>query len=184
VAPWTARNWRVAHRFIPVGIGGGVYLYLGTMPSVLNNTFDSSAFPELKRYLDTHAPVEERIAVDQEFRKKAVDIIEHQPLSWASLATRRAIKLWAASHVSALEPRQFPSLFRAAWTLLSVLLVLLAAWGFWRSTEKLALLPFAVVPLYFTLVHTPISSGARYVVPSWPFVLILAAVGTRTRRNS
>src|SRR5207237_395785 len=100
VAPWTARNWRVAHRFIPVDIG------------------------------------------------------EHHPLSYASLSTRRAIRLWAASHVSALEPRQFSSVIRVGWTALSTLLVLIAAWGFWRATpaQRRALLPFAVVPLYLTLV--------------------------------
>ena len=50
--------------------------------------------------------------------------------------------------------------------------------GNWRASpaERRKLLPFALVPIYLTLVHTPISSGARYVVPGWHFVLILAAL--------
>ena len=44
----------------------------------------------------------------------------------------------------------------------------------WRSWW--ALVPFAVYPVYATLVHAPLSSGARYVVPVWPQLLCLGVV--------
>lgn len=181
VAPWTARNYAVTHRFIPVGIGGGIYLWLGTRAMSSTNTIPESEIPaEIlathKRLLAPTTPVEERIKIDAEFTAMGKAAIAAAPAPYIKYSLIRGFRLWVASHIDTLktEPASLRP-FGLLWALVNLGLAALSPLLSPRSSYR-HLYPFAVIPLYFTIVHMPISSGARYSILAWPQVLCLSAV--------
>jgi 4-amino-4-deoxy-L-arabinose transferase-like glycosyltransferase len=179
VAPWTARNFGVLRRFVPVGIGGGVYIYLATLPSDENGvTFpDAPDRKLLDRYLDPDLPTKERVHIDDDFRARGNAEIKAHPGSFVRLASKRPFRMWVSSHAGELRSPP-PRVVRLGIALIALLLVMLA-------TISVVIVPRALrppiallwmVPAYVTVAHTPIMSGGRYTVPAWPFVMVLAIV--------
>lgn len=176
VAPWTARNYQLAHKVIPVGIGGGVFLWIGTLPTgegnaaVISDPADKAAFD---RYLEPTISIDERIAIDAAFGARGKERIRQAPGQFVKASLVRGVRLWVATHSAELASP--PRLMKPLMGLLTVVSLALAAASGWLLRGSFRwLFPFAVVPLYVTLVHMPIGSGARYAIPAWPCVLCLA----------
>ena len=188
MAPWALRNRAIAGSLVPVTTGGGVFLYLATLPA------DSSGLPviddeadraQLSRYRSPLASAAEKLAIDRDFRTRARARIARRPFSYALSCGVRMVRLWAASHTSVLK-RLPPRPVRFAAALFSAVLVAAASAAVIAMPAILrqALAVFWVVPLYVTIAHAPLASGARYAVPAWPYVLCLAGIGfARSQRE-
>lgn len=173
VLPWTVRNYVVSGKLIPVGIGGGVFLYVGSVDSLTSE--EALAFDS---YLAPMTPVSERIEIDREFGRRAWVELRARPLRNVVAGAKRGLHLWVSSHAATLGGGM-NVLLRGAVTLHSVIMIGLAILAFLLSPRglRLELAPLVCIPVYTTLIHLPINSGARYAVPAWPSVLALAAIG-------
>lgn len=187
VAPWALRNREVAGRATPSGLGSGYFLYAATLPRASDGvwiTTDPADRRAADRYLNHETSVTDRLAVDRDFRRRALERIRHQPVAYAASCAARSVRLWVSSHAESIRPVAVPRPVRVALALGAasvVLLALSAAWlprGPWRAAAAVV----ALVPVYTTLVHAPIASGSRYSVVAWPFVWTLAALAWTARR--
>lgn len=186
--PWTLRNAQVAHRPDPTGLGSGLFLYAATLPRaadgvpLIDDPRDQAA---AARYLDYDTPVTERVALDADFRRRAVERIRARPIAYLSAWAPRAVRLWVSSHAEALRPLFIPRPLRAAIALAfgAVALIALSALALPAGPLRGTALALALVPAYTTLVHMPLASGSRYSVPAWPFVWSLAALAVGARRR-
>jgi 4-amino-4-deoxy-L-arabinose transferase-like glycosyltransferase len=180
VLPWTVRNHRLTGRVIPVGIGGGAFLYLGTMPADAAGLpiVDADELQKFEHYLDRATPLQERIRADRAMGAEALARIGRDPVAYIALCARRAVRLWLTSHASMFPGGDLPRAAKGALAAFAGLLWGAGAYGLWRVSPSVrrSLLPMAALPVYFTLVHMPIVSGGRYAVPAWPFVLTLASL--------
>ncbi len=177
VAPWTARNWTLLHRFVPVGIGGGTYIYLAMQPADENGVTHPSPDDRrlLDRYLDPNLSTEERVAIDDDFRRRGKEAIAAHPATFVRLAAMRPFRLWVSSHAGELKtpPPRLIRLGIAFGALVLVLLATVAPFVVARPLRPTVALLWTV-PAYVTAAHTPIMSGGRYAVPAWPLVIVLA----------
>jgi hypothetical protein len=182
--PWSYRNWVVSGRFIPVGVGGGLYLYLATLPvNSANVPQENEADIKQHAYINDMgehpAAVQEKIAIDKDFRERAKERIKAEPVSYFKLSVLRVLRYWFSSHVSAVSLKLTDSfLLKFFLFSISFVLVNLAILSSFLVSKKtlIEFSPLLLMLLYFTGVHSLINSGARYSVPVWPYILILASV--------
>jgi hypothetical protein len=183
ILPWTYRNYRLTGEVIPVGIGGGPYIYLSTKPI---DQYGVPAVTEeemrlVHEWLGPHTPTQRRIEIDRLFRERGKARIAEDPYAFAKLVPVRAVRMWFSSHADTVrnQARGIPRSVRivAAVGLGGLFCVAVAGWFLSLRSVGWALWPLAAVPTYLTLAHAPIASGGRYVAPAWPCVLCLAAFG-------
>ncbi|MBI4370714.1 MAG: glycosyltransferase family 39 protein [Elusimicrobia bacterium] len=169
LVPWTARNWAVYRRFIPVSVQGGWNLYEGQTVDPEGIRFErASAMGEEARALGLSDP----FAVDAHFAQKAKAWIQGEPLEFLRLCARKAVRFWRpapeAPHGLAvrLGAGAFAVLVFAA--ALLGLRPVLAAPGAWFLLAWV---------LHLNLLHSVFASNLRYRLPVEPVLLILAGAG-------
>lgn len=168
IAPWTARNWRVYHRFVPVSVQGGWNFYEGL-------TVD----PEQVRHARAEAMGEEARALgldsvqaDEHFARKAKDFIREHPAEFLRLCAVKAARFWRLAP----EPPHglLTRLAAGAFTL-----VLFA--GALLGLRRAAAVPAAWFALawvaHLNLLHAVFASNLRYRLPVEPVVAVLAGLG-------
>ncbi len=179
VAPWTARNYHVFGRFIPVSANSGSNLWMGNNPES-KGTYQPLP-PEVKE-MDTGTR-------DDHLKKKAVEYMLSHPGRTIALALRKL----AITHSS--------ETIGVVWNVAALNRVVgergvwwlkLVSAGFWLlmlgcgvigvfvvlRREGLAGIvhPAVILWAYFAAVHAVIVAQDRYHLPSVPFIAMLAAV--------
>jgi hypothetical protein len=169
VAPWTLRNYVVSHKFIPVGTGFGVALWMG-------NCYPSKALgldfehPALRAIIGQESPI--GYEQDRLLRKEAIKAIVSNPREFVRLFFVKIARLWWAYDYSP-GKEAFQEYF-----LLQNVLIFFAMFGMayslfhWRRTIIL------ISTLgYFTLILAIIKPVKRHTLPLMPYVIIFAAYG-------
>lgn len=213
VLPWTARNFFVTERFIPVSEGRlGLSLWMGTWAidaeftksdATGTRVYPPQAFRnEEEQRLVAHASASstDPKESDRIFRKLAMDRIGDEPLAVLGRSIARAPRLWLGTRfeIFNLNAKWFPygsGSWRLAKSLLwgvNALLLTLGMLGFylaWR--ERSAALWLALPIVYTAAVYFPLNSfESRYSQPVFPFVLVFAGIALATiaqwhfRRNT
>jgi 4-amino-4-deoxy-L-arabinose transferase-like glycosyltransferase len=178
-APWTLRNFRVFHAFVPLRSVFGLTLWLGThdqstgaWPGRLH-PIDNAA--ERARYVDLG-----ELAYMREKQNQALGIIADHPGRELRAAWSHGLAIWTggSSHPVA------DFLKTDSWTFRGILLFnVLAACAalagvavLCRSSNPYAF-PLAVFPLIFPLLYYFTLGIARYRLPMDPALFLLAAAG-------
>lgn len=162
--PWTARNFLLLGKFVPLNTQGGNNFYLANNPLSVGGTVRVNDLIAAGAF---HlGETEDEIAYSREYGRKALSFIRSRPLRFLGLSLRRLAWFY---HLD----RHNPSLILAA-ALWSALLLGLAgallARG-WKGRPALFLLGI----LSFTLVHSIFLPEGRYRLPVMPFVYAFAA---------
>jgi hypothetical protein len=177
--PWTLRNYKVFHAFVPLRSVMGLQLWLGnnaqTTPLWLGHLhpiFDSS---EREKYTEMG-----ELAYMEEKRNLALAYMEENPRRVVELTWRRFLTVWSGG--TAYPVRDFLRV-RDLWFRYVLLFNILAAIGalagivlLWRRQSSEYTFPLGVAvlvfpwPYYLTLVEP------RYRLPIDPVVLLLLAV--------
>jgi len=175
--PWTVRNYKVFHAFVPLRSVMGLQLWLGnnalTTPLWLGHLhpiFDSS---EREKYTEMG-----EIAYMQEKRNLAVKYMEDNPRRVIDLSWRRFLTVWSGGTA---YPVRDLLRNRDPWFRYVLLFNLVAAIGalvgivvLWRSHSAYTL-PLALAPLLFPLPYYLTLVEPRYRLPIDPVVLLLLA---------
>jgi hypothetical protein len=90
ILPWTARNYRELHAFVPISTNGGPTLLGGNNPSA--NGGDAENDPLMRRL--PHA-VADQVAADREARALAFAWIREHPVQWLVSLPKKIWWLWA-----------------------------------------------------------------------------------------
>lgn len=179
LAPWTLRNLREFHAFIPVSTGGGELFYMGTTPET-DGRWDNTQWATLRgRVLDAEADRLgrdlDRVEVDKALLRAGLDNWKRDFGGSALIALKRVWRLCFLPVIS--EDR---SLVRFGFFVALLALYALAlpsglaglrAGSGPRTLAGAMLVALAVNVLALSLFYT----NSRYFEPVRPLVLILAA---------
>ena len=183
IAPWTARNYAVSGRFVPVHASlalplacGDLYASkalinpLDTTPSIkevyeeLDRITRESGLGELHYHQQT---VQQEIDLDRAATQHYRDKMLADPLRFLGLSLIRAIQFWF------LSTNPFFSLFMIAVNGAAILLALRGLAGMAGDKRTLAL----VVITAYVAVHAAIIGQVRFTAPLQPLLMTLAAGG-------
>ncbi len=168
IAPWTARNWTVYHRFVPISVQGGWNFYEGLTvdPDQVRHARAEAMGDEARSLgLDT-------VGADAYFAAKAEKEIAADPLWFARLCAVKAARFWRLAP----EPPhgQGVRLAAGAFTLVLFSGALLGLRAAMKATGAWFALAWVA---HLNLLHAVFASNLRYRLPVEPLVAVLAGLG-------
>ncbi len=169
MAPWTARNWRVYHRFVPVSVQGGWNFYEGMTTDLVQ--IRGARADAMGREADALG-LKDPFSRDAHFAAKAEAWIAAHPLGFLRICAVKAVRFWrpAPEPPHGLLVRLGAGLFALvlfAGALLG-LRAAAAAPGGWFLLAWIAQL---------NLLHAVFASNMRYRLPLEPVLAVLAGLG-------
>lgn len=192
VSPWTIRNYRVMHGFVPVATHGGQTLWGGTGPAD-GVCLGAWAYPVASvqgpKPEDEHIPVvseqtyqkitalQDRLSKmdevhqDRTLNAEAIKEIKAHPGRYAFLAVKKFFRLWFNLC------DDFPASWRTyAIAAINLVLLFFAVCGYRRAKADYRLkLVSMYLCGYTTIMSMLIFAHVRYSYPVMPFVIIFAA---------
>jgi 4-amino-4-deoxy-L-arabinose transferase-like glycosyltransferase len=192
LAPWTARNYAVLDRFVPVTTGGGKALFVATyLPGdgrqqlvkrqliaryhgkrdlPYEQVRDTAMEPLLDRVAERYPDLGRDAALArigrENFRKYATE----QPFDYAWMVIRKIQNMWDRGSSTAMSPK-----FWFAYHKVLVFWALAALIGLaWR--RRWEALPIGLTVLGITLIGGLLLAVPRRALPLMPFVIALAGV--------
>ena len=176
--PWTARNYSVFHRFVPLRSVFGLQLWLGNNPQAkppwlgdLHPINDSS---EREKYIEMGEMDYMRLK-----KRQAIRYIEDHPGHEAWLFGQRFVSIWSGGTS---EPLHDFEQNDSVWFRYVLLFNILAAIGALLGIVLLALgrsmyaFPLAAFPVIFPCAYYATLALPRYRLPIDPIVLLLLAI--------
>ena len=176
--PWTIRNWRVFHAFIPLRSVLGLQLWCGNNPDAkvvwLGGQHPIHDQAERNHYIETG-----EVAYMREKERNAIDYIATHPAHEAQLIAGRFVSIWTAG-----TPTPVSDFLRtrSAWFRYVLLFNIVVALGtlaglvilFTRGSPFA--LPISVYPVVFPWAYYLTLALPRYRHPIEPVLLLLTAV--------
>lgn len=187
IAPWTARNYLVFHKLIPITSDMGRAFAGAMIPYQERENFRKKVRPELEKMMD-----EEGKSFDEAAQKIALNEFKKDPLRYFKLMPQRFFLFWRPYSYSEMfgvkapsweymENKSYGPLFlKFALLTLNTLPLLLGVVGLFFIRDKWrTALPFLLIIAYFTVVHTIVhaGTGTRYHAPIMSAVFVLASLG-------
>jgi hypothetical protein len=183
VAPWTYRNWRVFHAFVPVSTAGGQNLFQGNTSIPRDETY---------RMVDA---VDGRIAQYHYAMAMGIQAIRDRQPWWALEKLREQMpNFWEADSLALIHVKRgaygevSPAaacvaavVVLAPYLLLLPLFALGLAMAVLARDRRLALLVLFLV--YYNALHVITHGFARYRLPVMPLVFLLAGWAWTERRG-
>ncbi len=176
--PWTIRNYRVFHQFVPLRSVLGLQLWLGNNDQT-QDIFRGDLHPiynaaEREKYISMG-----EIAYMQQKKQEAIAYMLSHPAREAHLITYRVISIWSGGTPYPLEDfLGTPSLrFRAvlAFNLVAALGTLCGIIILLRERSQFAV-PVAAFPLVYPWAYYLTLALPRYRLPIDPIVMLLLAI--------
>jgi 4-amino-4-deoxy-L-arabinose transferase-like glycosyltransferase len=160
VAPWTVRNYIHFKHLVPIQTLGGYHLLLASVPpEQLRHRHEKLVHPTGGWGTVTR---------DRAYYRAALRRIAADPLGFVRLMAGRLWRMWYLTHSGR---------FRTFLKVANTLLLGLAAWGVWLHRRKWpGLLPLFAILAYYVAVHTVIFAIFRYLLPTVPVLVMLAAL--------
>ena len=123
------------------------------------------------------------VALDEELRRRAIDLIRHDPLGWVARGALRSAELWGGDPPARDSGTTLPPTARALWYALNLSLLgvgIIGAIRLLRRPSVAAAIPLAIV-VFVWLLSFPLWAEGRYSLPAKPFLAIgaVAALGPR-----
>lgn len=191
ILPWTARNHSRFGVLLPVATGGSTCLYATGVEAeggTYQQGFEQIAvkWREFSASADFTLALNPDIRFDRELKKEGVQKIKEHPSTYLAVVLKRIPRYWLSSHSSVFgvdkplgEYRALgqwgPVISRAVLLVFHSAVFLLACLGLYyyrTSLRAWALLPLILV--YFNM-HALFDMCPRYLVPIFPYLLILCA---------
>jgi hypothetical protein len=192
LAPWTARNYLVLDRFVPVTTGGGKALFVATyLPGSgrqqlvkrqliaryygkkdipYTQVLNTEMAPLLDRVAKKYPDLSRDAALARIGRENFVKYASEQPLDYAWMVIRKIQNMWDRGSSPTMSPRFWFAYHKVLvfWALAALL-----ALAYRRRWEAL---PLGLTILGITLIGGLLLAVPRRALPLMPFVIALAGV--------
>lgn len=189
IGPWTIRNYRTFHRFVPIAVSQEKGFWLATHPG------------EFLEWDWRREPLKSYAALDpatrhQVLSREAWENLERHPFVYMRLCVKRFFRFWLGGH-SNMVPRWRHSLTESArrkaygvvlFKLLCLLINLsylvggaIGAVSCLRASRHAAVAGLVAVVGYVTIVHTLVFAAPRYHLPIIPILIVCFAYGLSRR---
>ena len=187
IAPWTVRNYKTFHQFIPTSVGAvGLNLFNGTYENgewqgwgkYPDNLFES---PEMKKEVKAW---ESKLVYhlrrgtiglqdyDQRFKAMALSAIMEDPIKCVGVWINRLPQLWYQNYIQMYTYREPSGIWFIFYFIFSALALILI-----KKEMRIFYAPIILLFVYMNLVYLPFHIEPRYSVTMYPGLCLLAALG-------
>jgi hypothetical protein len=182
VAPWTARNYIVFHKFVLVSANAGFNLYVGNNPGATGEFAEvPDASPEVEQnyheflaFSKTHDQVE----MDQFRYRSAANWILSHPIEVMRLDARKLWYHWFGREELGTQYHYAHGAFSTLYKAIAVLLLLLASYALYLLRDRKLRLLFVTLALYSSLISVIFFVQSRHrTLKIDPFMVPLATIG-------
>lgn len=193
-SPWIYRNYITFKRVIPLSVGVGTYIWLGTFPA---NRYDKD-LPVDQKLLNDYLVMEgaELLEKDAKWGMEGIERIKEEPFRYVYYCGQRSLVLLFSSYSHYVQiDRSFSEivedlrssrhiaesagliamlLVKGLLTIINIALILLGFLGMAMAIRRWkSIYPVFLVPIYIILVQSPLGYiNARYFLPAWPTLLL------------
>jgi 4-amino-4-deoxy-L-arabinose transferase-like glycosyltransferase len=198
IAPWTWRNHRELHAWIPVSTNGGITLLTGNNDSARGGyTPDDPLVRSIDPLKDT-----DEVAYDAQARRLGMDWIKANRLRFVALAPLKMWHLWGPDGEGQWAYETGSWAYRAAPHAFLIVRAINQVW-YWLLLAAFAIAPLRIarrridwwlvpyaVALFPTMIAVVFSGQSRFHYPAMPFVCLIAGwlladwIKARNRRTS
>ena len=177
VTPWTIRNYRVFHRFVPIATQGGLTLYASYWPPVKNGKFIWGNLPGTEDpNISAANSLRDEVAASKYLQHTTVERLRKQPTYFFRIIPSKMISLLVPLDWEVLS-HPIGTGRKVNWGY--ILIAIPALFGFillWRSPRKNQWLLWVIPGL--VLVQTIVFYGSpRFRLPAEPIAILCASVG-------
>ena len=169
VLPWTLRNFRIYHAFIPITIESGRLLYLGNNPRAIGGIGGW-----VRNDVDLFYPMDisnpHSLEADRIMLKRALHFMAKNPERTIFLMGKKFINMWRPYYVDAKR------ISKVAMGLPYIVIIILGILGIvlgFKAWPKTLFLCAIIV--YVALIHMVTIAEIRYRYPVMPFLIIFAS---------
>lgn len=177
VCPWTVRNYRVIHAFVPVATGSGLDFYWGNRPDLYHMTDE-----EARRFIPmaTDYSVEQ----DRQLMKQGMAYIREAPIRALGVFLLKFSALWLGGlgMDAILLPRGLPLPWGLRIPLMSVpygllLISAVAGWAWSTNDVRRRAYPVVLVLAVWTATYVIIVATRRHSMPVQVYEMLFSALG-------
>ncbi len=170
ILPWTIRNAFVFRRFIPVSVGSGFNLWVGSyLP--WNGDYNWKDFGDAEELVKGLTQID----ADQKFFAEGVKNIRSHPAAYALLCVKKLGRFWlqVPGGKQVLDKRPAAKMLVFAFQYLLLALFFLGVFFARKERNIRVYLPILMI-FYFTFVHLFLLAIPRYHLPVLPLVAAIA----------
>ena len=187
ITPWTVRNYKTFHQFIPTSVGAmGLNLFNGTYEiedwqgwgKYPDRLFKN---PEMKKEVKTWGgKLNFHIKrgtiglkeYDAKFKVLALNIIKEDPIKCFFVWIERLPRLWYQNYIQMYVYREPSGIWFIFYFIFSTLALILM-----QKEVRICCTPIFLLFLYMNLVYLPFHIEPRYSVTMYPGLCLLTAIG-------
>lgn len=185
ISPWTVRNFILFHKLIPVTVGLGRALWLGSYPQEWTEYhFDREPIKTL--YKEST-----QIEFNDKLMKMGIENIKNHPFLYLKFSIKKFFRFWITSHsntirgleesfVSTIQNKKYKILFqKLIFLAINMGIIFLGFLGiFITRRRKMVSLLLAII-IYKVLLHMALFSAPRFQIHIMPVMLVFSAVGAQ-----
>ncbi|MFA5339151.1 MAG: glycosyltransferase family 39 protein [Candidatus Omnitrophota bacterium] len=166
IAPWTVRNWKVAHRFIPISTTMGIGLYSSYVPKEgkLYGFIASDEVVEKSRSLGSEAAQSDFLA------KEALKYIKNNPLRVLKLEVLKTVYFWSVFDWEILGNGVYNYMY-------AFIMPFFILGIFVNSKRSWELAPVYLPIIYSFCVSLVFYGSPRFRLPIEPYIIMIGAAG-------
>ena len=170
ITPWSIRNYYLHKEFILVTAGSGLAFYIGSNPEATGGYI-----PTRSLYADDMSPMES----SQAFFKEGIQFAKEYPWRYISLGIKKMKLLWESPTDSFPFFHPILSKFTSS-SFYCFYYSLLAIGSLLIMTDRGLLTKLSLLFMFlalFTFTHFFFVGASRYLIPFYPFLYLIQAVG-------
>lgn len=174
LSPWTARNYKVFGRFIPVGVNAGGSFFRGNYDEGTLGSMGSNYDPRMPAEITAKYEGLDEVDIDRLLMHEGINYVRSHPGTFVKLCAMKFTRLWF--NVGFAGP---PSRASMAFAVGNGVLLALALFGAFATglTNHRAAAPVYLLLVYYTALHVLLFTTARYSMPVMPYVLAFSGAG-------
>ena len=173
IAPWTVRNFLAFNEFLPIAVGGGGNLWVGSYIP-WDGDYRYQDLSDKQKIEAGYSLIE----ADNRLREEGVKNIKNNPLGYLKLCIKKFGRFWFKIPGSK-EILKDRAVIRKLFYVTHFLLLMVFVIGLKRAVLELnpGILVLLLMISYFTIVHVILFAIPRYRIPIIPLVIIFAGAG-------
>ncbi|MFH2069138.1 MAG: glycosyltransferase family 39 protein [Candidatus Omnitrophota bacterium] len=178
ILPWTIRNAVVFKHFIPVSVGSGFNLWVGSyLP--WNGDYNWKNLSDSEELVKGLSQIE----ADRKFFAEGVKNIKQHPAAYALLCVKKVGRFWlqVPGGKQVLDKRPAAKILIFTFQYLLLLLFFLGVFFVWKERNARVCIPVLMI-FYFTFAHLFLLAIPRYHLPVLPLIAAIAGGGLKRLR--
>jgi len=177
LSPWTARNYFVFGKFIPVAVNAGGSFFRGNYDEGTLGCMGSNYDPRMPEEITSKYEGLDEVEIDRLLLREGMRYVRDHPGTFVKLCALKLARFWLNLGFADPPSRSSIAFAFGNGVLLALALLGILAGG---AVDHRAAAPVYLLVGYYTALHALLFATARYSMPVMPYVLLFSACGLLT----